>query len=281
MTKTPWMKFYPSDWRSDPRLRMCSLGARGLWMEMVSLMHEASPYGHLLVSGSPPTDTQLALLAGTSPEQLSDLVGELEAAGVFSRTKEGVIYSRRMTRDEKKRAVARKNGKKGGNPSLCNGEGNRPSDNPRHKGQDKTQKPETRSQKGDTPLTPPERKPDKRRSRIPEDLTPSPANLEAARKRGLSDMEAHDEFERFKNHHLAKGSVMADWNRAWITWLDSPYRRPRQPGRGDLVDAKLQRARERDAQRAASQGRTGGDGGERMALGQGGNSVVALPFARG
>jgi hypothetical protein len=46
------MKFYPSDWRSDPMLRLCSLAARGLWMEMMCLMHEAEPYGSLLVNGT-------------------------------------------------------------------------------------------------------------------------------------------------------------------------------------------------------------------------------------
>lgn len=114
----PWLKFFPTDWRSDPKLRMCGLSARGLWIEMIALMHEATPYGHLLVSGLAPTDTQLAVLVGASPDQIPVLRGELEAAGVFSRTKEGVIYSRRMTRVAKKSAIARKNGKNGGNPTL-------------------------------------------------------------------------------------------------------------------------------------------------------------------
>ena len=45
----PWMKFYTADWRSDPALRMCSMAARGLWVEMICLMHEATPYGQLLI----------------------------------------------------------------------------------------------------------------------------------------------------------------------------------------------------------------------------------------
>ncbi len=131
MKKMPWMKFSTADWRSDPRLRMCGLASRGLWMEMIALLHEADPYGHLLVTGKPPTDTQLAMLAGAPSEQIPELLGELESAGVFSRTGKGVIYSRRMTRDEKKRTTARKNGKSGGNPNLCSSGGKTPSDNPR------------------------------------------------------------------------------------------------------------------------------------------------------
>lgn len=138
----PWLKFYPTDWRSDPKLRMCGLPARGLWIEMISIMHEATPYGHLLVSGRAPTDTQLAVLVGSPPAQIPELLGELEAAGVFSRTGKGVIYSRRMTRVAKKSAIARKNGKNGGNPTLSKQKENSSSDNQTPTNPVKPQKPE-------------------------------------------------------------------------------------------------------------------------------------------
>ncbi|WP_420578798.1 hypothetical protein [Oceaniradius stylonematis] len=143
----PWFKFYPTDWRSDPRLRMCSMAARGLWVEMIALMHEATPYGHLLVAGHSPTDAQLAVLAGAPPDQIPDLIGELETAGVFSRTKEGVVYSRKMTRMAKKSATARRNGKSGGNPSLSKESAFSALDNQEDKPPDKPQKPEARNQK--------------------------------------------------------------------------------------------------------------------------------------
>lgn len=147
MTSQPWMKFFPSDWRSDPRLRMCSLAARGLWMEMLMLMHEAEPYGHLLVAGIAPSEDQLAVLAGTSPAEIPALLAELESADVFSRNTKGVIYSRRMTRDEKKARLAQKNGLKGGNPTLCKTRPNPPPDKGHVNGEDKTQSPESRIQK--------------------------------------------------------------------------------------------------------------------------------------
>lgn len=114
----PWMKFYPQDWRADEKLRMCSLAARGLWIEMLALMHRSERYGHLLVSGRVPTDAQLAVLVGASPEQVAMLLDELASADVFSRAASGAIYSRRMTRDKRKSEKARKNGKKGGDASL-------------------------------------------------------------------------------------------------------------------------------------------------------------------
>src|SRR5690606_34280251 len=96
--------------------------------------------------GRSPTDAQLAVLVGAPSDQIPELLGELDAAGVFSRTREGVIYSRKMTRTAKRSAIARKNGKKGGNPSLSKDRDNPPSDNPPDKGGDKPQKPEARSQ---------------------------------------------------------------------------------------------------------------------------------------
>lgn len=114
----PWMKFHPQDWRADERLRMCSLSARGLWLEMICIMHRAEKYGFLLIAGKAPTDTQLAFQVGTTPEQVSQLLAELRAAEVYSATSSGVIYSRRMVRDEKKSRINAKNGKKGGETTV-------------------------------------------------------------------------------------------------------------------------------------------------------------------
>jgi hypothetical protein len=116
--KLPWMKFYPSDWRADPALRMCSLAARGLWIEMLSLMHQADPRGSLLINGNTIDTKQLANLCGTSPRETIALLNELEAAGVFSRAVDGTIFSRRMKRDDEKAEKDKANGKLGGNPRL-------------------------------------------------------------------------------------------------------------------------------------------------------------------
>ena len=128
MTATPWMKFYPSDWRADPALRMCCLAARGLWMEMLALMHEATPRGSLIVNGKPVTSPMLASLTGATVSEVETLTVELEENGVFSRKKNGVIFSRRIERDENKARKNRDNGKLGGNPTLCNNEKKEASD---------------------------------------------------------------------------------------------------------------------------------------------------------
>lgn len=154
MSANPWMKFYPQDWRADEKLRMCSLGARGLWIEILAIMHRSERYGQLLIGGRIPTDAQLAVQVGASPSEVTALLSELSDADVFSRSGSGVIYSRRMTRDHKKAENARKNGKKGGNPKLSASEGKETGnsaplnqqDNLPDKGGVKPQKPEARSQ---------------------------------------------------------------------------------------------------------------------------------------
>jgi len=114
----PWMKFYPNDWRGDPRLKMCSYAARGLWIDLMSYMHEGLPYGHLTIDGVAPDLSGIAALTGRPAAATRKALAELEARQVFSRTPEGTIYSRRMVRDAEKAARDKANGSAGGNPAL-------------------------------------------------------------------------------------------------------------------------------------------------------------------
>jgi hypothetical protein len=116
----PWFKFWPSDWRGDEKLRVCSLAARGLWIECLALMHKAEPYGHLLVNGVPPTMQDLGKLIGTTTVEASRLLAELQTKGVCDVTNGGVIVSRRMVRDKAKEIRARADGGRGGNPAITN-----------------------------------------------------------------------------------------------------------------------------------------------------------------
>jgi 5-methylcytosine-specific restriction endonuclease McrA len=118
MSKLPWFKFYPSDWRAEPALRLVSLEARGLWIEMLCIMHDANPSGHLLVGSQPLDAVGLAAVCGVSEQKVRACLHELEAAGVVSRTRASVLYSRRMVRDADKYARARANGLRGGDPDL-------------------------------------------------------------------------------------------------------------------------------------------------------------------
>jgi hypothetical protein len=105
--KRPAFQFYPGDWLRDAALRMCSSAARGLWIDMIAIMHQAEPYGHLMFNGRAVDNAQLAKMVSESPREVFRWLAELEAAGVFSRDDSGVIYSRKMVRGELERAAWR------------------------------------------------------------------------------------------------------------------------------------------------------------------------------
>lgn len=135
--KRPAFQFYPSDWWKDPGLRISSLEARGLWIDMMAIMHDGEPYGHLTVrmpgaeKATPLDVAQLARLVGASPAKVAKLLAELKRNGVSSQTAEGVYYSRRMVRDEAARNARAENGKLGGNPALTGrGKDNHPDNQP-------------------------------------------------------------------------------------------------------------------------------------------------------
>ncbi len=150
MTATPWMKFYPRDWRGDQSLRAVSVAARGLWMECICIMHEAKPYGHLLLNGAKVEGDTLARMAGVSVDEVSALMTELRQAGVFSVTSKGVVFSRRMVADfaraqKGRKAVARRYTQDVEKQEETNAPNRSPSRVPI------TQKPEARSQKENNP----------------------------------------------------------------------------------------------------------------------------------
>lgn len=216
---TPWMKFYPTDWRSDPALRMCTLAARGLWLDMLCIMHEAHPYGQLLINGHSPTDTQLGVLIGASPDQITALLGELASAGVFSRTSAGVIYSRKMSRMRKKALTARNNGRKGGNPSLGKEREKPPLDNPPlNPGVNpevKTQKLEARKKKRNTNVFP------KKARQFPVDWMPSESAIEYCISKQFDQTQIGQMVEDCTNHHRSKGSTFKDLDAAFRTWASN------------------------------------------------------------
>ncbi len=233
----PWLKFYVSDWRADPRLKMCSAAARGTWIEMICLMHEASPYGHLLVHGQIPNEAQLASLTGIPAAELSENIAELERMGVCGLTREGVIYSRKLVRMEAKGAKARKSGKKGGNPSLGKQTEKKESLNPLDKGGVKPQSPESRVQslekEKETPKGVPKKKV-KRGTRLSEEWKLSAAERQFAIDNGLTSQAISIEEQKFRNYWLSLPGAKAtklDWPATWRNWVLNSQNYSRPPPR--------------------------------------------------
>lgn len=116
--KGPYLPWYPGDIQRDAALNSVSIGAFGLWHKLMYIAFDGDPYGHVSVKGRVIPPDNLARMVGLSPAEFGPLLAELEHADVFSRTEDGVIFSRRMVRDEQRSERATINGHKGGNPKL-------------------------------------------------------------------------------------------------------------------------------------------------------------------
>jgi hypothetical protein len=114
---------------------------------MLCIAAKAQPAGYVTVNGNAIDLPTLARMCGCSADEVESLIGELERNGVFSRDRHGRIYSRRIIRDAQRSATNQKNGRKGGNPSLCSSEQKSQSVKPPDKPPDKPHIPDTRIQK--------------------------------------------------------------------------------------------------------------------------------------
>jgi hypothetical protein len=123
--KLPAFQFYPGDWRKDPAVQSLDYTERGIWVELLCLMHESNQPGKLMIGGQPYPEDRLARLLGLSPEVMSKVISTLITLGVASRCPEtGALTCLRMIRDRetiKKRADC---GKLGGNPNFQKGAAN-------------------------------------------------------------------------------------------------------------------------------------------------------------
>ena len=108
--KRPSFQFYPADWRKDAALQSCSIAAQGLWVNMLCIAHECEPYGHLTINGKAMSAAQIGRLVGLGGKDSELLLRELADAGVSATSEAGIIYSRRMVRDEATREKRAKGG---------------------------------------------------------------------------------------------------------------------------------------------------------------------------
>lgn len=117
--KSPAFQFYPADWRKDPGVQALGYFERGVWLEILCLMHESSERGVLLLNGLPMPVMALANILGLDKQNLEDALSTIKAYGVAKvRESDGALYSKRMVSDERLTQVRREAGNKGGNPAL-------------------------------------------------------------------------------------------------------------------------------------------------------------------
>ena len=135
MAKRPAFLFYPGDWLRNANLRRCSREERGVWIDVLCLMHDSDSRGILrwsleeiadavacpvkilesltykgVLKGSPKGSQCAALVHTDRNGVVHTLIGEEHGP---------LWYSSRMVKDEYLKDLASKSGKKGGgNPKL-------------------------------------------------------------------------------------------------------------------------------------------------------------------
>lgn len=269
--KQPWMKFHPTDWRGEPRLRMCSLAARGLWIDLMSYMHEGSPYGHLTIEGVSPDLHAVVSLVGRPIGEVRKAMAELEQRQVFSRTDGGVIFSRRMVRDKEKSEQGRESiERRWGAPKR---EPNRlPTDQPN------TKKPDTRGQKEESKSRASRAK---ARTPIPENWTVDAIDADHASGRGFTPGQIALMGPAFADHHRSRGNLMADWRAAWRTWCANEIKFQRNNNGGQRGNDRQERSVGRGAVRNAEEGFAFGPKPSLVPTGGSEGTLRLLPQRRG
>jgi hypothetical protein len=222
MSKRPSFQFYPGDWLNDAALRMVSVPARGLWMDMLCLMHQGSEYGYLKVNHKAILPANLARIVGATISEVEGWLDELENAGVFSRCETGSIFSRRMIRDEEIRKARADGGKLGGNPELKGkNKVNLPPNlqpTPSSSSSSSSSLLEEPAKTNVLPISPPIEK-KKRATPVHTDFVVTEEMFDWAVGKGLPEVKVRPETEAFINNHKSKGNTFVDWNAAWRTWM--------------------------------------------------------------
>jgi hypothetical protein len=119
--KAPSMQWYPADWRKDTAVQMLSFHDRGVWFELINIMHESAERGVLVINGAPMPEDALSRLLGLDKQTFNQTLSNLLTYGVAKqRSEDGAIYCKRMVEDEKLSQLRRNAGKLGGNPNLLN-----------------------------------------------------------------------------------------------------------------------------------------------------------------
>ncbi len=95
----PAQQWYWDDWFSAFDVRLCSVGARGVWIDMLGIMYKAEIRGTLTINGRQIDSKTLAKIVGETMANTNKYLRELEDNDVFSRLEDNTIICRRMFRE--------------------------------------------------------------------------------------------------------------------------------------------------------------------------------------
>ena len=119
----PWFKWFPMDYLTDPNVRRTSIFARGLLGDLLSVCYLQKQRGRFVSDDGerPWSDVDIVTSTGGKDiDKLLEALQELLDKEVLSRDTKGVVYSRRIVRDEEIRSKRVASGKKGGKQKASN-----------------------------------------------------------------------------------------------------------------------------------------------------------------
>ncbi len=93
--KRPAFQFYPGDWQRNANLRRCSPAARGVWVDVMCMLHDSDEYG---VLRWPLKD--IAQAAGASMAHVRELVEKAVLKGSDKRVDDAYVYTPRSGRKD-------------------------------------------------------------------------------------------------------------------------------------------------------------------------------------
>jgi uncharacterized protein YdaU (DUF1376 family) len=114
----PHIQFYVGDWRKDLGIQTLSFYHRGVWFELLMLMHCSEQRGKLVLAGKPMPNAALARLLGLSQQETQDALAAILDSGVASKDEAGFVYCRRMVREEDLRKTRKQAGSIGGSKTA-------------------------------------------------------------------------------------------------------------------------------------------------------------------
>jgi hypothetical protein len=113
--KLPWFPFFATDWLGNTQLRLASMEAGCLLINILALLHVSPRRGYLVQpNGQPWSVKQLAQVLSRDSVLIARLLEELEHLGLLHRDENGAILSQRMVDAEDLRQKRSDAGRKGG-----------------------------------------------------------------------------------------------------------------------------------------------------------------------
>jgi hypothetical protein len=117
-SKSTSFEFFPSDWMTDTGIRMCSLEARGLWIDLICLMQLSDKKGYLIIGNQILNEENLRKIFGISKKKIQLLMTELLKYNLIKVDTDGAYFCKRIVQDEHIRFVRSAAGSLGGRPKT-------------------------------------------------------------------------------------------------------------------------------------------------------------------